>query len=156
MEKAKKTAKNTSKTIKNERGVQNKRKPRTTTAKKTVKAPAKKTDNLEAKVEQLKEEAKRKGLLDNILFSELLDEFAYQTQLLKRLRAEIDNGELLTSKTYIKSAPNMSPNKLIATYNATSNARVNTVSALAKLIKSFGESEDASQDPLAKIMGANT
>ena len=49
----------------------------------------------------------------------------------------------------------MSPNKLIATYNATSNARVNTVSALAKLVKSFGEDADSSTDPLLKIMSGN-
>lgn len=152
MEKAKKTTKKTLKTAKTERGgtiapkAPKKRPPRGDVIKKP------KTDNLEAKVEQLKEEARQKGLLDNLLFEELLDEFTYQTNLLKRLRAEIDAGELTTQKTYIKNAPNVSPNKLIATYNATSNARVNTVGAIAKLVKSFGDNEDTSQDPLLKIM----
>ena len=136
---------------------------KTKTQKKTAKAvkrvskavkttPKDVKDSLEMKVEKLKEEAKRKGLLDNLLFEELLDDFAYQTNLLKRLRAEIDAGELTTQKTYIKNNPNTSPNKLIATYNATSNARVNTVGAISKLIKSFGAEDDTSQDPLAKIM----
>lgn len=152
MEKAKKTTKNVSKTVKTERGTKTaprqpkKRAPRG----EYIKKP--KIDNLEAKVEQLKEEARQKGLLDNLLFEELLDEFTYQTNLLKRLRKEIDAGELTTQKTYIKNSPNVSPNKLIATYNATSNARVNTVGAIAKLVKSFGENEDNSQDPLLKIM----
>ena len=109
-------------------------------------------DALLEKVEKLKAEAKRKGLLDNLLFEELLDDFAYQTNLLKRLRAEIDGDELTTEKTYIKNHPNTSPNKLIATYNATSNARVNTVGAIAKLVKSFNEADSENDDPLLKII----
>lgn len=121
-----------------------------------MKKDKKETITLEKRVELLKDEARQKGLLDNLLFEELLDEFSYQTNLLKRLRAEIDAGELTTEKTYVKGAPNISPNKLIATYNATSNARVNTVSAIAKLVKSFNEGEDSGEDPLLKIMnGAN-
>jgi len=109
-------------------------------------------DPLIDKVEKLKLEAKRKGLLDNLLFEELLDDFAYQTKLLKRLRSEIDGDELTTEKTYIKGKPNVSPNKLIATYNATSNARVNTVGAIAKLVKSFNEADSENDDPLLKII----
>jgi hypothetical protein len=72
---------------------------------------------------------------------------------MRRLRAEIDNGELTTQKTYIKNNPNTSPNKLIATYNATSNARVNTVAAIAKVVKNFnGEESQKDEDPLLKIM----
>lgn len=107
---------------------------------------------LEQKVEELKKQAEEKGLLNNMLFEELLDEFVYQTQLMKRLRAEIDEGELTAEKTYIKGKPNIYPNKLIATYNATSNARVNTVSAIAKLVKSFNEEEKTDDDPLLAIM----
>ena len=110
---------------------------------------------LEEKVEELKRKAKERGLLNNLLYEELLDDFAYQTNLMKRLRAEIENGELTTEKTYIKGAPNASPNKLIATYNATSNARVNTVSAIAKVIKSFDETAEKNDDPLMNIMGVS-
>ena len=111
-----------------------------------------KKQTLEQRVEKLKAEAKDKGLLNNLLFEELLDNFEYQTQLMERLKAEIDNEGLVTEKTYIKGSPNQSPNKLIATYNATSNARVNTVSALAKIIKSFEETGGAKNDPLLKIV----
>lgn len=107
---------------------------------------------LEERIELLKKEAEEKGLLNNLLYNELLDDFAYQTNLMKRLRAEIDNGELVTEKTYVKDAPNLSPNKLIATYNATSNARVNTVSAIAKVIKTFNEQAIDDGDPLADIL----
>lgn len=107
---------------------------------------------IEERVEQLKKEAEEKGLLDNLLYTELLDDFVYQTNLMRRLRAEIDSGDLVTEKTYVKNSPNLSPNKLIATYNATSNARVNTVSAIAKVIKSFGEDKDEEQDPLNAII----
>lgn len=117
-----------------------------------MKRAKKATITLEKRVEMLKEEARQKGLLDNLLFEELLDEFTYQTNLLKRLRAEIDAGELTTEKTYVKGAPNVSPNKLIATYNATSNARVNTVGAIAKLVKSFNEEDGAGEDPLLSII----
>lgn len=159
MEKATKTAKKPVKKVTSKRGVKK-------AVAEELKAPARKKrpprddaikhspkkDNLEAKVEKLKEEAEKRGLLDNLLYEELLDEFYYQTSLLHRLRDEIDNGELTTQKTYIKGKPNISPNKLIATYNATSNARVNTVGAIAKLVKSFGEDDTDSQDPLLKIM----
>ena len=160
---AKKTAKKPIKTTKKESGAKTTRSRKTTAKAKAPakakpktetksEAPAKALDSLESKVEKLKEEAKRKGLLDNLLFEELLDEFTYQTNLLKRLRAEIDGGELTTAKTYVKGAPNISPNKLIATYNATSNARVNTVSALAKVVKSFDNTENEEQDALMQII----
>lgn len=112
-----------------------------------------KKQTLEQKVEALKEEAREKGLLDNLLYCELLDDFVYQTQLLRRLRKEIDEGELTTEKTYIKDNPNTSPNKLISTYNATSNARVNTVSAIAKIVNSFNENKKAEVDPLMTLIG---
>ena len=114
-----------------------------------------KKKSLEERVEALKAEAERKGLLDNLLYEELLDDFVYQTNLMRRLRAEIDAGELTTQKTYIKNNPNVSPNKLIATYNATSNARVNTVSAIAKIVKNFNNESDDNDDPLARIIGGD-
>ena len=107
---------------------------------------------LEKRIQQLKKEAEAKGLLNNLLYQELLDDFYYQTKLMQRLRAEIDGGELVTEKTYIKNNPNISPNKLIATYNATSNARVNTVSAIAKVIKNFNEENKEDADPLLAII----
>lgn len=111
-----------------------------------------KSQTLEQRVEQLKKEAEERGLLNNLLFEELLDDFVYQTNLMRRLRAEIDSGSLVTEKTYIKNSPNASPNKLIATYNATSNARVNTVSAITKIVKSFGEDKADAPDPLINLM----
>lgn len=144
-----KRAKTTEKTPKPVKRVTRSRKATPKTSKATPKTSK---DTLLEKVEKLKAEAKRKGLLDNLLFEELLDDFAYQTNLLKRLRAEIDGDELTTEKTYIKNHPNTSPNKLIATYNATSNARVNTVGAIAKLVKSFNEADSESDDPLLKII----
>ena len=107
---------------------------------------------LEQRVEELKKEAEERGLLNNLLYEELLDDFVYQTNLMRRLRAEIDGGDLVTQKTYIKNSPNASPNKLIATYNATSNARVNTVSAIAKIVKSFGEDKADAPDPLMNLI----
>lgn len=114
--------------------------------------PKRQRQTLEQRVEQLKKEAEAKGLLNNLLYEELLDDFVYQTNLMRRLRAEIDGGELTTQKTYVKNNPNTSPNKLIATYNATSNARVNTVSAIAKIVKNFGESDGDNPDPLLNII----
>lgn len=107
---------------------------------------------LEERVERLKEEAREKGLLNNLLYEELLDDFVYQTNLMKRLREEIDNDDVVKYKTYIKGSPNLYPNKVIATYNATSNARVNTVSALAKIVKNFNEVKEEDTNPLLKII----
>ena len=108
--------------------------------------------SIEERVERLKEEAAEKGLLDNLLYESLLDDFVYQTNLMKRLRAEIERTDVVTEKTYIKGAPNLSPNKIIATYNATSNARINTVSAIAKVVKNFGESSKKNTDPLSDLL----
>lgn len=117
-----------------------------------AKRQVKKRKTLEERVEELKKEAEERGLLNNLLYEELLDDFVYQTNLMRRLRDEIDRGELTTEKTYIKDSPNVSPNKLISTYNATSNARVNTVSAIAKIVKNFGEDKADAPDPLINIM----
>lgn len=116
------------------------------------KKQTKTTRTLEERVEELKREAEEKGLLNNLLYEELLDDFVYQTNLMRRLRAEIDSGDLVTEKTYVKNNPNLSPNKLIATYNATSNARVNTVSAIAKVIKNFNDAQEKDDDPLSAII----
>ncbi len=71
MEKAKKTTKKTLKTAKTERGgtIAPKQPKKGPPRGDVIKKP--KIDNLEAKVEQLKEEARQKGLLDNLLFEEL-------------------------------------------------------------------------------------
>ncbi len=112
-----------------------------------------KKKTLEQRVEDLKAAAERKGLLDNLLFCELIDEFSYQTKLLERLRNEIDSTGIVEQKTYVKDQPNTNPNRLISVYNATSNARVSTVSAIAKVVKSFDESQKEDPNPLAAIMG---
>lgn len=110
-----------------------------------------KKQTLEERVEELKKQAAEKGLLNNLLFEELLDDFAYQTKLMKRLKDRIDSEDVTTEKTYVKGAPNESPNKLIATYNATSNARVNTVTALKKVVQTFDDAKQ-NKDPLAGLM----
>lgn len=107
---------------------------------------------LEERTEALKKEAEAKGLLNNTLYTELLDDFVYQTNLMRRLRAEIDEMGVKTEKTYIKGAPNEYPNKMIASYNATSNARVNTVSAIAKIVRNFDESKEKDDDILEKAL----
>ena len=111
-----------------------------------------KKQTLEERVEELKKQAAEKGLLNNLLFEELLDDFAYQTKLMKRLKDRIDSEDLTTEKTYVKGAPNESPNKLIATYNATSNARVNTVTALKKVVQTFDDANKGKADPLAEAL----
>jgi hypothetical protein len=107
---------------------------------------------LEARLEKLKEQAADKGLLNNLLYEELLNDFYYQTNLMQRLKQNIDDEGVVIEKCYRKNAPNLYPNSLIATYNATSNARVNTVSAIAKVIKNFDESQANKTDPLLELM----
>lgn len=106
---------------------------------------------LEQKIDLLKKEAEDKGMLDNVLFEELLDTFYDQTLMMKRMREEIDKSELMMTKTY-NGVENLYPNKLISTYNATSNARANTVDKLTKLVKAY-EKPDEEEDALLKIMG---
>lgn len=115
----------------------------------------KKPLTIEERVEELKREAADKGLLNNFLFEQLLDDFSYQTQLMERLKDRINSEDVITQKTYVKGAPNESPNKLIHTYNATSNARCNTVTALKKVILSF-EDRGNDEDPLLSIMGGGS
>lgn len=108
---------------------------------------------LEQKIEQLKKDAEQSGLLDTVLFEELIDTFYSQTELLKRLKTEIDESSLIIENTY-NGAVNQYPNRLISTYNATANARANTVDKLTKLVNSFKEPVK-DEDPLLKIMGGD-
>ena len=108
--------------------------------------------SIEERIEKLKEEAADKGLLNNLLYEELLNDFYYQTNLMQRLKQNIDDEGVVVEKCYRKNAPNLYPNSLIATYNATSNARVNTVSAIAKVIKNFEGAESKKPDPLLELM----
>ena len=109
-----------------------------------------KKKSLEQKIDQLKKEAEDKGLLDNVIFEELLDTFYCQTTLMKRMKEEIDKSDLMMIKTY-NGAENLYPNKLISTYNATSNARANTVDKLTKLVKAY-EVKSEEEDVLLKLM----
>lgn len=109
--------------------------------------------SLDDRVKQILKEAEKKGLLNNLLFEELLNDFVYQKNILERLKKELDASETLLAKEYVKGKPSLVVNNCISAYNATSNAMCNTVGAMAKLIKSFEGEGGSSSDPLAKALG---
>ena len=116
-------------------------------------ATKKKATSTDEKVAQILKEAEKKGLLNNLLFEELLNDFVYQKNILERLKRELDGSDTLLAKEYVKGKPSLVVNNCISAYNATSNAMCNTVTAMAKIVRNFGDSEADSADPLAKVLG---
>jgi hypothetical protein len=58
---------------------------------------------------------------------------------LTRLQKEIQDGELLISKEYVKGRKNLVANPAITEYNKTSTAANQTVQTLIKIITTFAD-----------------
>lgn len=109
--------------------------------------------SLEERVELYKKQAEEKGLLPDFIFEELIDDFYDKTKLLNRIKEELEEGELTTTKVYIKEKPNQTPNKLITSYTVVSNARVNVVRAIGGYIEKIDRNKNTTEDPLSDILG---
>lgn len=108
--------------------------------------------DLQPKVDEIVKQAKKRGLDKDETFTALLDDFLYKKKIMERLRVKIDSMSLEVEREYIKGKPHETPNSYISTYNATSNAMCNTVSAMSKLLKVTESQDETADDPLLKVL----
>lgn len=83
--------------------------------------------------------AKEGGVEQNFFFQTTFERYEVQLQTLERLRAEIENGNVLISKEYVKGRQNTVVNPAISEYNKTSTAANQTATTLIRIIKEFAE-----------------
>ena len=83
--------------------------------------------------------AEEGGVEQNFFFVTTFNRYKVQLNTLMRLQKEIDKGELLISKEYVKGRQNLVANPAITEYNKTSTAANQTVATLIKIITTFAE-----------------
>lgn len=83
--------------------------------------------------------AEEGGVDQNFFFVTTFNRYKVQINTLTKLQREIDNGELLIEKEYVKGRKNLVANPAITEYNKTSTAANQTVQTLIKIITTFAE-----------------
>lgn len=108
------------------------------TAKKTAakKAAGTKLNDAAAQLIKMAEEG---GVEQNFFFTTTFNRYKVQLNTLTRLQQEIDKGELLISKEYVKGRQNLVANPAITEYNKTATAANQTVTTLLKIIQTFAD-----------------
>lgn len=106
-----------------------------TTKKKTVRREA----GLNKAAEDLIRLAEEGGVEQNFFFQTTFNRYKVQLNTLTRLQKEIQDGDLLITKEYVKGRQNLVANPAITEYNKTSTAANQTVQTLIKIITTFAE-----------------
>ena len=88
---------------------------------------------------QLVKMAKEGGVEQNYFFQTTFDRYKVQLETLDRLKAEIENNDVMMSKEYVKGRKNMVVNPAISEYNKSCTAANQTATTLIRIIKEFAE-----------------
>ena len=88
---------------------------------------------------QLVKMAKEGGVEQNYFFQTTFDRYKVQLETLDRLKAEIENNDVMMSKEYVKGRQNMVVNPAISEYNKSCTAANQTATTLIRIIKEFAE-----------------
>jgi tRNA(Phe) wybutosine-synthesizing methylase Tyw3 len=105
----------------------------------TQKRKPKREAGLSKAAEDLIRLAEEGGVEQNFFFQTTFNRYKVQLDTLTRLQKEIQDGELLISKEYVKGRKNLVANPAITEYNKTSTAANQTVQTLIKIITTFAD-----------------
>lgn len=109
--------------------------------------------SLEQMADQILEEAAKRGLQSNYLFTSTFQRYRVQLKILKELEAVINAADtLLVTKQYVKGTENQYAHPAVREYNSTAMAANNTVQALLKILATFGAAEAPAESRLQKLM----
>lgn len=92
---------------------------------------------LNSAADELIRMAEEGGVEQNFFFTTTFNRYKVQLNTLARLQKEIDGGDLLVTKEYVKGRQNLVPNPAISEYNKTATAANQTVQTLIKIISTF-------------------
>lgn len=120
---------------------------------------AKASIDLNAKFQELKEEASKSSASKSILFITTVSRYQRQIKMLEDLEKAMDEG-MLVKKEYVKGRKNVYANPAVAEYNKTADSANKTVATLLKILKTFQKNDDSSEDndeedPLLKLINGS-
>lgn len=104
-----------------------------------AKPPKKEPDRLNKAAAELIRMAEEGGVEQNFFFTTTFNRYKVQLNTLTRLQKELEKGEMLVTKEYVKGRANLVANPAISEYNKTSTAANQTVQTLIKIIRTFAE-----------------
>ena len=115
-----------------------------------TKNPVKKTEQNDAVLEKMAREllkmAEEKGLACNYLFMTTFDRYQRQIDVLKQLGKELDETDMVVSKSYIKGEKNLYSNPALVSYNRTTDSANKTAATLMRILRSFDGDEASGED----------
>lgn len=108
---------------------------------------------LNRKIEEFSRKAEELGIADDLIFSTTFERYLTQVRTLENLKMEIEEGETMVCKTYVKDKNNLYVNPAITEYNKTSTAANQTAATLAKLMTQL-RGEISENDGFDELFGS--
>jgi hypothetical protein len=99
--------------------------------------------NLNEQASKIIEAAQKSGVEQNFLFVTTFKRYQVQLKILSDLEKEINTGETLVTKEYVKGRKNLYSNPAVNSYNRTADSANRTATTLMKIIKDL---QDVSLD----------
>ena len=96
------------------------------------------TIDLDEQGREILERAQQRGIEHSFLFLTTFDRYQKHIQHLRDLQEVIETEGQVVTKEYVKDRPNLYVNPAIAAYNQSAGAADKTLSALLKLLDTFG------------------
>lgn len=106
--------------------------------------------DLQRRIREFADKATELGIADDLIFDTTFNRYIMQVNILEQLKEQIEDGELMVKKAYVKDRDNLYVNPAVAEYNKTSTAANQTAVTLVKLMTQLreGASEDDGFDEL--------
>ena len=109
-----------------------------------------KGEDLQRRIREFADKATELGIADDLIFDTTFNRYVMQVNILEQLKEQIEDGELMVKKAYVKDRDNLYVNPAVAEYNKTSTAANQTAVTLVKLMTQLreGASEDDGFDEM--------
>ena len=109
-----------------------------------------KGEDLQRRIREFADKATELGIADDLIFDTTFNRYVMQVNILEQLKEQIEDGELMVKKAYVKDRDNLYVNPAVAEYNKTSTAANQTAVTLVKLMTQLreGVSEDDGFDEM--------
>lgn len=99
--------------------------------------------DLNKQAQKILQAAQKTGVEQNFLFVTTFKRYQVQLKILSDLEKEINTGETLVTKEYVKGRKNLYSNPAVNSYNRTADSANRTATTLMKIIKDL---QDVSLD----------
>jgi len=116
---------------------------------------AKEKLSLQEQAEQVLARAEQKGVSTNFFFLTTFKRYQVQMKIMTDLEKEINELGATVKKEYVKGRTNVYTNPAITEYNKTATAANGTVATLMKIVTTFEDKEDNSDELLDFLKGGN-